>query len=205
MNLNLKGKKALVSGGSSGIGLAIKQALENEGVEVISWSRSEGVDLMKITPEFLRKFPDVDFLINNVGGIGSDPSEWKLAMEKNYNIMVELTNAYLMKKPNFGRVITIASMYGKEKGPSPGFTAANSAQIAYMKSLAGTINGITFNTIAPGYIHTKPEIWRYAKEVNAPIGEPEDVANIVTFLCSDKAKHLNGSLITVDGGFTHSF
>ena len=66
MDLKLKGKRALVTGGSKGIGLAIKKALEAEGVEVISWSRSEGVDLMKEIPDI----PDVDFIIHNVGGMG---------------------------------------------------------------------------------------------------------------------------------------
>ena len=64
MDLKLKGKKALITGGSKGIGLAIKKALEKEGVKVISWSRSEGVDVMKDIPEI----PKADILINNVGG-----------------------------------------------------------------------------------------------------------------------------------------
>jgi len=135
-------------------------------------------------------------------------------MVMNYENMLNFTYEYLKKKRKWGRVITISSIYGKEKGPNPGFTAAKAAQIAFMKSLAGKHEGITFNIICPGHIDTgKPNV-KYAylmeKILKFPykpekIGKPEDVANIVCFLCSDKAKHIDGAVITVDGGESHSF
>lgn len=199
MELNLKGKKALITGGSKGIGLAIKKALESEGVECISWSRSEGVDLMKEIPNI----PNVNFIIHNVGGMGTAPLEkWKETMHKNYGIIAEfMFKLYLRGFEDLERVITISSIYGKEKGHNPVFTAAKAAQIAYMKSLAGRRGGVTFNTICPGHIDVgkpfpdKPQI----------IGKPEDVAGIVTFLCSEFASHINGATITVDGGESHAF
>lgn len=202
MELNLFGKKALITGGSKGIGLAIKKALEKEGVKVISWSRSEGFDLMKLWRRQMisEKFPKIDILINNVGGMGTSV-DGKLIMDKNYFIMEEMIKEFLEQDRKWGRIITISSIFGKERGHNPLFTAAKAAQIAYMKSLAGTVNGITFNTICPGHIDVgkpfpdKPKI----------IGKPEDVANIVTFLCSDLAAHINGACITVDGGFSNSF
>lgn len=204
MDLGLSGKTALVTGGSKGIGLAIKKSLEAEGVKVISWSRSEGVDLLEKGMKL--KIPSVDIMINNVGGMGNADfdSAWE-CLEKNYGICYELTMAFiynsLRDKRKEGRVITISSIFGKEKGHNPFFTAAKAAQIAFMKSLAGTREGITFNTICPGHIDVgkpfpdNPEI----------VGKPEDVAEIVTFLCSDKAKHINGATITIDGGESHSF
>ena len=198
MELNLKGKTALVTGGSKGIGLAIKKALEREGVKVISWSRTEGQDLMKEVP----KLPKVDILINNIGGLGrvTYANSWD-CMTKNYHIMNILTNKFMEQRKKWGRVITISSIFGKEKGMNQYFTATKSAQIGYMKALGGTVYGTTFNTICPGYV-----------DVGKPIPsseftdiKPEDVANIVTFLCSDKAKHINGTTITVDGGTSHSF
>lgn len=201
MDLNLKGKKALITGGSKGIGLAIKKALEAEGVECISWSRSGGVDLMWERGEDIPILPKIDILINNVGGYGSNLSLYKLAMDLNYRTCVALTNQFLDNPPKWGRVITISSIYGKEKGHNPGFTAAKAAQIAYMKSLAGTHKGITFNTICPGHI----DVGKPFPDNPQIIGRPEDVAGIVTFLCSDHAKHINGATITVDGGASHSF
>lgn len=197
MNLELKGKTALVSGGSHGIGLAIKKALEAEGVKVISWSRSEGIDLLKKIP----KLPYIDFLINNVGGMGT-AKDAEMIMKLNYHVMEKLTKDLLFNiEPENGRVITISSIFGKEKGHNPGFTAAKAAQIAYMKSMAGKHKGITFNTICPGHI----DVGKPFPDKPTIIGKPEDVAEIVTFLCSDKAKHINGAVITVDGGASHSF
>jgi len=188
--------KALITGGSKGIGLAIKKALEKEGIECISWSRKEGKDLFKCR----YTLPDIDILINNVGGGGTWSHEDE-QMEMNYGNMVDYTKQFLEQKHRFGRVITIASIYGKEKGHNPGFTASKAAQIAYMKCLAGNHKGITFNTICPGYINVgKPVPHKIIKE-----GKPQDVANLVVFLCSDNANHINGACITVDGGESHSF
>jgi len=202
MELNLEGKKALVTGGSHGIGSAIKKALEKEGVKVISWSRSEGVNL----EEELPPIPNVDIIINNVGGGGSSNQwDWEYKMKKNFGNMADIICEWLMYSKHWGRIITISSFYGKEKGPNAGFTAAKAAQIAFMKSLAGKYKGITFNTICPGIINTTESNKQFAIENKLQLGEPEDIANIVTFLCSDLAKHINGAVITVDGGDSHSF
>lgn len=195
MELKLKGKKALVTGASRGIGLAIKQALEVEGVEVISWSRSEGVDLMKKVPKIF----DADFVIHNVGGGGTwDHKEYEQIMKKNYGILADLI---INMGYSVTRVICISSIHGKEAGVNQAFTAAKAAQIAYMKVCSRKYGGTTFNTICPGHIYVnKP--FPYEPEI---IGKPEDVANLVTFLCSDLASHINGATITVDGGESHSF
>jgi len=200
MELELKEKTALITGGNNGIGLAIKKELEKEGVKIISWSKSEGIDLMKGIPNI----PKIDILINNVGGMGTSLYEDSDdCMEKNYGIMKNLIHQFIEQRPRWGRVITISSIYGKEKGNNPWFTASKAAQIAYMKSMSNKIYDITFNTICPGYIDTgKLTIPDYR---NHYVGQPEDVANIVVFLCSDKAKHINGACITVDGGESHSF
>ncbi|MCH7568468.1 MAG: SDR family oxidoreductase [Nanoarchaeota archaeon] len=205
MELNLKGKKALITGGSKGIGLAIRKSLEKEGVKVISWSRSDGIDFNKeLSHQHLNTLKEIDILINNFGGGGTWEWEYvKKVMDRNYGVTQLLTGKFIRSKEtnNYGRVITISSIFGKEKGHNPEFTAAKAAQIAYMKSLAGRCGEITFNTICPGHIDVgkpfpdKPEV----------IGKPEDVAHLVTFLCSNLANHINGVTICVDGGVSHSF
>jgi NAD(P)-dependent dehydrogenase (short-subunit alcohol dehydrogenase family) len=198
MELGLQDKTALVTGGSKGIGLAIKKALEKEGVKVISWSRSEKVDLLIDEPPL----PNIDILINNVGGGGTwKEADWSTIMSINYGTMVKLNAKFLARQKKWGRIITISSIFGKEKGWNQYFTAAKSAQIAYMKSVAGIYPRITFNTICPGHI----DVGKKFPDKPKIIGKPEDVANLAVFLCSDKAKHINGACITVDGGESHSF
>lgn len=205
MNLKLKGKKALITGGSKGIGLAIRKSLEKEGVKVISWSRSDGIDFNKeLSHQHLNTLKEIDILINNFGGGGTWEWEYvKKIMDRNYGVTQLLTGKFIRSKEtnNYGRVITISSIFGKEKGHNPEFTASKAAQIAYMKSLAGRCGAITFNTICPGHI----DVGKPFPDKPSIIGKPEDVANIVTFLCSELASHINGATITVDGGESHSF
>lgn len=212
MNLELNGKRALVTGGSKGIGKSIADLLKKEGVEVTILSRTEGLKIDVLTDDLSQIPRDFDILINNVGGGGTWGSEeyesfneWDEVYKKNAGIATEITMKVLpyMREKKWGRVITISSMYGKESGGKPWFVMAKAAEIALMKSLAGKYNGITFNTVAPGYINVGKDFGNISEK--AKIGSPEDVANIVVFLCSEKAKFINGSCISVDGGESKSF
>ena len=207
MNLNLKLKKALVTGGSRGIGRAISKELKKEGTIVDICSRTEGIifDVLKDDLSIIND--EYDILINNVGGGGrwgteeyEKFNEWEEVYEKNAGIARKLTMKCLpyMRKQNWGRVITIASIFGKEAGARPWFNMAKAAEISLMKNLAGKYKGITFNTVAPGHIDVGNN--KYSGE-----GKPEDIASLVTFLCSEKAKYINGACITVDGGESRSF
>ena len=210
MELNLKGKKALVTGGSKGIGRAIGEALRNEGVEVTILSRSEGLKI-DVEKDSLDSIPsEFDILINNVGGGGRWGSEeyesfneWDAVYNKNAGVAAKLTMKCLpyMKKQKWGRIITISSIYGKEAGGRPWFVMAKSAEIALMKSLAGKYEGVTFNSIAPGFI----DVGKPIPENPMHLGKPEDVSHLAVFLCSDKAKFINGGCIVVDGGESRSF
>lgn len=197
MELNLQDKTALVTGGSHGIGKAIKEGLEKEGCKVINWDKEEGIDLLKEIPNL----PDIDILINNVGGYGSVIYH-EYQMMLNYKLPITLTYQMMAKRKDKGGVIIgIGSIYGKEAGHSEGFTASKSAQIAFMKTMSRKYDGFRFNVVCPGHI----DVGKPFPDNPKIIGKPEDVANLVVFLCSEKASHINGAVITVDGGASHSF
>jgi len=191
--MKLKGKTALITGGSKGIGLAIKKALEKEGVKCISWSRSEGVNFDEGIP-FAKWIwiPHVDILINCFGGGGT--WKWKDArkvMDKNYGLTEYLTREWLSKKRKWGRVITITSIYGTYPGKNPEFAAAKAAQIMFMKSIANKCKeDITFNCISPS------EVADAGKKKKVKL-KSKDVAKLAVFLCSDDAKFINKQNIVI--------
>ena len=207
MDLKLSGKSAIITGASRGIGLSIKTALEKEGVICVSLSRATGYDFTD--PDDVAKATElvdgVDILINNVGGGGTWTKDFDEIICKNYWTMQELTNEFIKCNKKWGRIVTIASFYGKEKGPNAVFTATKAAQIAFMKCLGGKFKGTTFNTICPGIINTTKSNKDFAKKNKLQLGQPEDIANMALFLCSDLAKHINGSCIVIDGGDTHAY
>lgn len=176
----------------------------------------------------------IDILVNNVGGGGrwgspsiteTKESVWLEVYEKNATSAVRFTVRALplMKQQNWGRVITVTSRLGREGGGRPWFNMAKAAQTSLMKTLgmdhglAG--HGITFNSVAPGNIMIPNTGWElemkrdpvsYQAYIarNCPIGRlgtPEEVANVIAFLCSNKASLINGAAIAVDGGESRAF
>lgn len=260
MQLNLLGKKALVTGSSRGIGFAIAKSLAAEGCDIAICARGmEGmrnakqqllestnnttevfsmvVDVLKTSDRqrlikaIKGKWGYIDILVNNVGGGGrwgeetiedTKPTVWKEVYTKNVGAAVEFTKAFLpeMCERKWGRVICVASMYGKEGGGRPWFNMAKSSEISLMKCLSMykmyIRKGITFNSIAPGAVMV--DSWNSQQEADPEgfqafteslplgrLGTPQEVANVVVFLCSDLASYVNGSCISVDGGESRSF
>jgi 3-oxoacyl-[acyl-carrier protein] reductase len=170
----------------------------------------------------------VDVLINNVGGGGRWGSEdvlktnsrvWEEVYQKNAGSTLQLTLLALpyMVEKKWGRVITITSIYGISIGGRPWFNVAKVSQNILMKNLARNKdlvrNGITFNSIAPGAIYIPDTGWSELKtksplgfqefQESLPLGRlgtPIEVANLVSFLASDKSSLVNGASITIDGG-----
>lgn len=260
MNLGLKNKNALVTGGSHGIGRSIALALAQEGCNVAICARDKnrigetlvkigeygvnslGVsmdvlergDIDKAITKIFKKWGTLHILVNNVGGGGrwgeevyekTQQNVWDDVYTKNAKAAVSFTMKVIpaMRKQKWGRVVTVASRYGKEAGGRPWFTMAKSAEISLMKTLAVTPylvrDGLTFNTVAPGSIMIEGTGWEIEKKKNprqfkkmideqfplGRMGEPEEVAQAVLFLCSEAASLVNGALIAVDGGESRSF
>jgi 3-oxoacyl-[acyl-carrier protein] reductase len=128
-----------------------------------------------------------------------------------------------MSANKWGRVVTITSTLGRLGGGRPWFNIAKTAQTVLMKNLALNRDfvreGITFNSVAPGCIAIQntgwheeelkdPESFKAMLDADFPLGRlgtPEEVADVVTFLCSVKASLVNGASILVDGGESSTF
>jgi len=244
VDLNLKNKNALVFGSSSGLGLAVAESLIAEGAQVVLCSRSEdrlkkaaekigaktwiAADLTKagesarVVQETIRKLGSLDILITNTGGPEkgkfSDIStaQWHLDFQSLWMSVVESVGAALpeMKKNNYGRILMITSIAGKEA--LPGLTTSNGLR-AGLEGLCKSVStevasaGITVNVLRPGYTNTDR-----LKELNlseekvkqmVPAGrlaEPGEFADLATFLASPRAAYITGQCISVDGGVQKS-
>jgi 3-oxoacyl-[acyl-carrier protein] reductase len=116
--------------------------------------------------------------------------------------------------------VHLSSIWGKEAGGRPPYNAAKAALISHAKAMARALaaDGIRVNTVAPGSVSAPGGTWwkrqqedpegmaRFAKE-NIPLGRfgtAEEIANVVTFLCSPRASWVTGATVVVDGGQSHS-
>lgn len=176
--------------------------------------------------EFIKKvkadFPKIDILVNNAGTILRQPvSEhsdeyWDKVIEVNLNAQFILTREIgkEMAERGYGKIIFIASLLSFQGGITvPGYAASKGGikQLTMAFANEWASKGVTINAIAPGYIstaNTKP--LRDNPERNKAIleripagrwGEPEDLMGTVVFLCSDASNYLNGTVVTVDGGW----
>jgi 3-oxoacyl-[acyl-carrier protein] reductase len=125
-----------------------------------------------------------------------------------------------MLERGWGRVVAITSVWGRETGGAPAYNAAKAAEISFVKSLARDVaaKGVTVNAVAPGSILWSGGGWDRRQKADPdgiaefvrqdmPLGRfgtVEEVASVVTFVCSFQASLVNGAVIAVDGGQSRS-
>jgi 3-oxoacyl-[acyl-carrier protein] reductase len=246
MDLGLKGKNAIVTGGSLGIGTSIAIELGRQGCNVaINYRKhdTEAKEVVKKIEEMgckalavkadvsifkdaqnmvkavIEKFGGLQILICNAG-INWDGPIWSMSEEQwdkvinvnlkgyfNYNKAA----AIVFKEQRYGKIINISSINGlRGKFAQTNYSASKGGEIALSKALAKELGrfNVNVNVVAPGMVKTDmaanipPEFLNKAidETVLGRIASPEDVANLVVFLCSDKARHITGEVIKIDGG-----
>lgn len=176
-------------------------------------------DVDRLFRDVLARFGRVDVLINNAGitkdGLLMRMSEddWDLVLKVNLKGVFVCSQAVIrsMIKERSGCIVNITSVAGQMGNASQTNYAASKAGImGFTKSLAREVGsrGITVNAVAPGYINTEmtavlPDKLKEAFLQQIPlgrVGEPEDVAEVVHWLCSHGARYVTGQVIHVNGG-----
>jgi 3-oxoacyl-[acyl-carrier protein] reductase len=171
----------------------------------------------KIARAALEGLGSVEVLVNNAGGsrrftLESTEEQWTEAMTLNFTRQRQLTHRLLaqMVARKWGRIINITGK-SEPEGINGAF-AAKAAMHAWAKGLSREVgkHGITVNSIPPGRIISEqilrnypPEFRKKESEEDIPVGEygqPEDLANLVCFLASPRARYITGAVIPVDGG-----
>ncbi|MDO4991624.1 MAG: SDR family oxidoreductase [Prevotellaceae bacterium] len=217
-----KDKVAIVTGGAQGIGMCIADEFRKAGAHVYVIDKQEGNHyvgdisdknvLESFVQEILSKHDKVDYIINNAIPItkGLDECSYE---EFQYALSVGVTAPfYLVKllKDNLAdgtSIINISSSRDRMSQPqTESYTAAKGGIAALTHALAVSLAGkARVNSISPGWIDTSYTIYEGADAIQQPagrVGNPMDIANMVLFLCSEKAGFITGENICIDGGMT---
>lgn len=258
MDLGIKGKSAIVTGGSRGIGRETARQFLEEGVhvticgrnrETLERTREELVketrgeilavtadmtkpdDIARLVEAAARQFGTVDILVNNAGQMYSgrfdvmtDAGLQEQLETKLYGFLRAIRLVYpMMKAQRWGRIVNLIGGAGKEPDPYMfGSGITNSALLNITKSLSTEFgeDNVLVNAVCPGWVDTN--LWRrnaqgLAAELGAKneeearrlaarrnslnrFGRPEELANAIVFLCSERASYITGVSLNLDGG-----
>ncbi|MGM7720340.1 3-oxoacyl-[acyl-carrier-protein] reductase [Metabacillus sp. Hm71] len=217
------------NGASVAVNYAGNEAKANEVVDeikagggnafAIKADVSNSEDVTQMVKEVINQFGQLDILVNNAGITRDNllmrmkDNEWDDVINTNLKGVFLCTKAVTrqMMKQRSGRIINITSVVGVSGNPGQAnYVAAKAGVIGLTKTTAKELasRNITVNAVAPGFIttdmtdelseETKAEMLKQIPL--AKLGEPSDIANIVSFLASDKSKYITGQTMHVNGG-----
>jgi len=219
-------RAALVTGGASGLGAASAIRLRADGLTVTTLDVNGPADVVAdVTDEAaLRRVAaqigPVDVLVNSAGIVGANKpllettgEEWRRVFDVNVLGTVNAMRTFVpgMRERGWGRVVNFASMAGKDGNPNLAIYSASKAAVIGLTKSAGkelATSGVLVNAIAPAVIAT-PMNLSTAPAVLAHLtslipmnrtGRPEEVAELVAFLCSDRVSFSTGAIYDISGG-----
>ena len=258
MDLGIKGRSAIVTGGSRGIGRETARQFLEEGVRVTICGRNKETvenardelakatggeiqavvadmtkeaDIARLVDAAKQKFGTVDILVNNAGqmysgrfAVMNDAGLKEQFETKIFGFLRAIRLVYpIMKAQRWGRIVNMIGGAGKEPDPYMfGSGITNSGLLNITKSLSTEFGeeGILVNAVCPGWVDTN--LWRrnaqgLASELGAKsedearrlaarknavnrFGKPEELANAIVFLCSERASYITGVSLNLDGG-----
>lgn len=246
MDLGLKGKRALVTGATKGIGRRIAERLAQEGAAIALCARNEAevaaavaalqqtgvhawgaacdvgdaAEYRRWIAAAIEKLGGVDIFVANVTAGGSRPKEeqWRASFEVDLMGTVRGCEAVLDQMPAGGAIVVIGTTAAVETfvGPSA-YSTLKASLITYTKQLSQAVaaRNIRVNIVSPGPIEfagggwetlkaSSPDFYRQtlAQQPSGRLGRPEEVADAVAFMASERASWITGINVVVDGGFT---
>jgi 2-dehydro-3-deoxy-L-rhamnonate dehydrogenase (NAD+) len=219
-------RRALVTGGASGLGAATAVRLREDGIEVVTLDIAGDADVqVDVTDDaaltaLAAELGPVDILVNSAGIVGPNlplvettAADWRRTLEVNVLGVVATMRAFVpgMVERGWGRVVNFASMAGKDGNPNlAAYSASKGAVIALTKSAGKELatTGVLVNAIAPAVIatpmndSTSPDVLAHITSLipMKRVGRPEEVAELVAWLTSDRVSFSTGAVYDISGG-----
>jgi 2-dehydro-3-deoxy-L-rhamnonate dehydrogenase (NAD+) len=226
--MRFQGRRAVVTGGLSGIGEAVAKRIAAEGGAVAVWDMNGGIktDISNIASveasvaETVKQLGGIDILVNSAGitgptvpvdGFPIDGWLQTIAVNLNGTFFTNRSVLPLMIAQNYGRIVNIASIAGKEGNPNASaYSASKAAVIGFTKSLAKETAkyNITANSVTPAAVRTPifdqmPQAhidFMLSKIPKARFGTVEENASLICWLASEECSFSTGAVFDISGG-----
>ena len=226
--MRFTGRRAVVTGGASGIGQAVAKRIVAEGGKVAIWDLNGGIkadisdyaSVEKAVAETIKQIGGIDILVNSAGITGPTvpliefPIDgWKQVIDINLNGAFYCNRAVapLMVAQNYGRIVNIASIAGKEGNPNAsGYSASKAGVIGMTKSLGKELakHNITVNAVTPAAVRTPifdqmPQShidFMLSRIPKGRFGTVDEMASLICWLASEECSFSTGAVFDASGG-----